>query len=43
MSKSKQMIINDNTSEQEQVLEEKDTKVRKFKSPIRIRFAKNDA
>lgn len=43
MSKPKQVVLNENISEQESNLEEKETKVRKFKSPIRIRFAKNDA
>lgn len=45
MSRPKQLVINENHTEQESeaVLEKKDEKVRKFKSPLRIRFAKNDA
>nr|MCK4930200.1 hypothetical protein [Nanoarchaeota archaeon] len=43
MSKPKQIILNDNSLEQEKVLKKTRKKVRKFKSPIKIKFAKSDA
>ena len=38
MSRPRQMVLNESDTETEAVLE----KVRKFKSPLRIRFAKKD-
>jgi len=48
-NKPRQLILtntinnSENNSEQEHVLKEKERKIRKFRSPIRIRFVKNDA
>ena len=44
MSKPRQMVLNENHVETESdgMIEKKDEKVRKFKSPLRIRFAKKD-
>jgi hypothetical protein len=43
MSRPRQIIIKENMSEQGSVLNVTEEKVRKFKSPLRIRFSKNDA
>ncbi|HHE36239.1 MAG TPA: hypothetical protein ENL16_00305 [Candidatus Woesearchaeota archaeon] len=45
MKQPRQLVLTstDNNSEQEHVLKEKKKRIIKFKSPIRIRFEKNDA
>ena len=43
MSKPRQIVLNDNQTEQESGVKKVKEKTKKFKSPLRIRFAKNDA
>jgi len=43
MSKARQLVLTDNIQEQESKPAKVEKKVKRFKSPIRIRFAKNDA
>jgi len=43
MNKPRQMVLSDSSSEQEPDLKKTEEKVKKFRSPLKIRFAKNDA
>ena len=43
MSKPRQLVLNDNSSEQDNTFKKVGKKVKKFKSPVKIRFAKSDA
>lgn len=43
MNKPRQLVLIDNTREQETVLKKIGERKRKFKSPLRIKFAKSDA
>ena len=43
MNKPRQMVLSDSSSEQEPDLKKTEEKVKKFGSPLKIRFAKNDA
>jgi len=43
MSKPRQIVLNDNQTEQESGVKKVKEKTKKFKSPFRIKFAKSDA
>jgi hypothetical protein len=43
MSKPRPIVLNENKRSSEEAMQIIDTKVSRFRSPIRIRFAKNDA
>lgn len=43
MNKPRQVVFNDNHTEQESTIKKIKEKTKKFKSPLKIKFAKNDA